>query len=141
MMPFGLINVRIASMDLMNRVFRPYLDKFVVVFNDNILVYSRDKDECTTHLKTVLQTLREHQLYGKLKKSEFWLEEVVFLGHVVSKEGIKVDHHKVKEILDWPRPTSVTRIRSFVGLVEYYRQFMKDFSKIIFPNQSFEKHH
>jgi len=84
----------------MNRVFRPYLDKFVVVFIDNILIYSKDKDEHADHLSMVLQTLREHQLYGKLKKCKFWLEEVVFLGHVVTKEGIKVDPQKVKAITE-----------------------------------------
>jgi len=93
-MPFGVINAPIAFMDLMNQVFRTYLDKFIVMFIDDILVYSRDKDEHTTHLRIILQTLKEHQLYGKLKKCEFWLEEIVSLGHVVSKEGIKVDPPK-----------------------------------------------
>ena len=90
-MPFGLTNAPAAFMDLMNRVFIPYLDKFVVVFIDDILIYSKGKEGHVDHLRTVLQTLREHQLYGKLKKCEFSLEEVVFLGHVVTKEGIKVD--------------------------------------------------
>ena len=113
----------------MNRVFRPYLDKFVVVFIDDVLVSSKDRDEHTTYLKTVLQTLRKHQLYGKLKKCEFWLEEFVFLGHVVSKEGIKVDPEKVKVITNWLRPTNVTKIRSFVGFIGYNHKFVKDFSK------------
>ena len=99
--PFGLTNAPTAFMDLMNRVFRPYVDKFVVVFIDDILIYSKDKEGHADHLRTVLQTLREHQLYGKLKKCEFWLEEVVFLGHVVTKEGIKVDPQKVKAITEW----------------------------------------
>ena len=86
-MPFGLTNAPAAFMDLMNRVFRPYLGKFVVVFIDDILIYSKDRDEHADHLRMVLQTLREHQLYGKLKKCEFWLEEVVFLGNVVTKDG------------------------------------------------------
>ena len=89
--PFSLTNAPAAFMDLMNRVFRPYLDKFVVVFIDYILIYAQDKEERADQLQTVLHALREHQLYGKLKKCEFWLEEVVFLGHVVTKEGIKVD--------------------------------------------------
>ena len=90
-MPFGLTNAPAAFMDLMNRVFKPYLDKFIVVFVDDILIYSKDEKEHADHLRTVLQALREHQLYGKLKKCEFWMEEVIFLGHVLIKEGIKVD--------------------------------------------------
>jgi len=120
-------------MDLMNRVFRLFLDKFVVVFIDDILIYSRDNEEHAQHLRIMLQTLREHQFYAKLKKYEFWLEEVVFLGHVVSKEGIKVDPQKIKAILDWRRPTNVTEVRSFLGLAGYYRRFIKDFSKISSP--------
>jgi len=85
-MPFGLTNAPVAFMDLMNRVFRPYLDKFVVLFIDNILVYSRTKEEHVEHLRIVLQTLREHKLYAKLSKCEFWLSKVTFLGYVVSKE-------------------------------------------------------
>jgi len=97
-MPFGLTNAPLGFVNLMNRVFKPYLDEFVVVFIDDIVIYSKNRDEHTTHLRIVLQTLREHELYGKLKKCEFWLEEVVFLGHVVSKEGTKVDPHKGKPI-------------------------------------------
>jgi len=127
-MPFGLTNTLAVLMDLMNQVFRPYLDKFVVVFIDDILVYSKDKEEHAHHLQIVLQTLREHQLYAKLKKCEFWLEEVVFLGHVVSKEGIKVDPEKMKVIMEWPRPTNVIEVRSFLRLAGYYKRFVKDFS-------------
>jgi len=129
-MPFGLTNAPTAFIDLMNRVFRPFLDKFIVVFIDDILIYSRNNEEHAQHLRLVLKTLREHKLYAKLKKCEFWLEQVVFLGHVVSKEGIKVDPQKIKAIVDWPRPTNVTEIRSFLGLAGYYRRFIKDFSKI-----------
>jgi len=132
-MPFGLTNAPAVFMDLMNRVFRPYLDEFVVVFIDDILIYSKDNEKHAQHLPIVLQTLREHQLYAKLKKYEFWLEEVVFLGHVVSKEGIKVDPQKIKAIVDWPTPTNVTEVRSFRGLAGYYRRFIKDFSKISSP--------
>jgi len=89
--PFGITNAPASFMDLMNKVFRPYLDKFVVVFIDDILIYSKGKEEHAEQLWTILQTLREHPLYGKLKNCEFWLEEVIFLGHVVTKEGIKVD--------------------------------------------------
>src|SRR5262249_43459400 len=101
-------------MDLMNRVFRQYLDKFVVVFIDDILVYSRGAEEHDKHLRIVLQTLREHQLYAKLSKCEFWLSSVSFLGHVISKEGIQVDPKKVKAVSNWPRLTNVTEIRSFL---------------------------
>ncbi|EOY19707.1 Retrotransposon protein [Theobroma cacao] len=120
-------------MDLMNRVFKPYLDKFVVVFIDDILIYSKSREEHEQHLKIVLQILREHRLYAKFSKCEFWLESVAFLGHVVSKEGIQVDTKKIEAVEKWPRPTSVTEIRSFVGLAGYYRRFLKDFSKIVAP--------
>ena len=102
-------------MDLMNRVFQPYLDSFVVVFIDDILVYSKSKEEHYQHLKKVLQTLRNKQLFGKLNKCEFWLQEVVFLGHVISEEGIRVDPEKVQAVVSWERPTTVTEIRSFLG--------------------------
>jgi len=132
-MSFDLTNTPAAFMDLMSRVFRPHLGKFVVVFIDDILVYSKDKEEHADHLRVVLQTLNEHQLYRKLKKCEFWLEEVVFLVHVVTKEGIKVDPQMMKAITDWSKPTNVTEIRSFLGLATYYRRFVKDFSKIASP--------
>ena len=90
-MPFGLANAPTAFIVLINRVFRPYLDNFVVVFIEDIIIYSKDREEHADHLRMVLQTLREHKLYGKLKKYEIWLEEIVFLGHAVTKEGIKVD--------------------------------------------------
>ena len=133
MIPFRLTNAPTAFMDLRNRVFRPYLDKFIVVSVDDILVYSKDKEEHAQHLRIVLQTLWEHQLYAKLKKCEFRLKEVVFLGHVISKEGVKVDPQKIKVIVEWLKPTSVTEVRSFLGLTVYYRRFVKDFSKISSP--------
>jgi len=132
-MPFGLTNTPATFIDLMNRVFRPYLYKFVVLFIDDILIYSKDRDEHADHLRMVLQTLREYHLYGKVKKCEFWLEEVTFLGHVVTKEGIKVDPQKVKAITEWSRPTNITQIRSFMGLPGYYGRFIKDFSNIASP--------
>ncbi len=116
LMSFGLTNAPAAFMDLMTRVFRPYLDSFVIVFIDDILVYSRSRSEHEQHLRIVLQTLRDHRLYAKFSKCEFWLESVAFLGHVVSKEGIIVDPAKIEAIRDWDRPTSVTEVRSFVGL-------------------------
>lgn len=132
-MSFGLTNAPTAFMDLMNPVFRPFLDRFVIVFIDDILVYSRSAEEHARHLRYVLQTLREHQLYAKFSKCEFWLEEVAFLGHVVSRDGIQVDPKKIEAITEWPRPTSVTKVRSFLGLAGYYRRFVKDFSRIAAP--------
>ena len=132
-MSFGLTNAPAAFMDLMNRVFRPFLDQFVIVFIDDILIYSRSEDEHAKHLRFVLQTLRDHRLYAKFSKCEFWLEQVAFLGHVISKDGIQVDPKKIEAVADWPRPTTVTEIRSFLGLAGYYRRFVKDFSKIAVP--------
>ena len=126
-LPFGLTNAPAAFMDLMNRVFKPYLDKFVVVFIDDILIYSKSHKEHGEHLRIVLQTLRTHQLYAKLSKCEFWLNSVSFLGHVISKEGVQVDPKKVEAVSNWPRPTNVTEIRSFLGMAGYYRRFVKDF--------------
>ena len=110
-------------MDLMNRVFKPYLDQFVVVFIDDILVYSKSREEHERHLSIVLQTLRDKRLYAKLKKCEFWLDSVSILGHVVTKDGILVDPGKVDAVSNWRRPTTVTEIRSFLGLAGYYRRF------------------
>ncbi|KAK8980910.1 hypothetical protein V6N11_048039 [Hibiscus sabdariffa] len=132
-MPFGLTNAPAAFMDLMNRVFHEYLDQFVVVFIDDILVYSRTEEDHDSHLRLVLQTLLENQLYAKLSKCEFWIREVVFLGHVVSSEGIRVDPKKVEAIVNWKQPTSVIEIRSFLGLAGYYRRFVSGFSKVAAP--------
>ena len=109
-MPFGFTNAPIVFMDLMNRVFQSYLDQFVVVFIDDILIYSRSSEEHKNHLRIILQILREEQLYAKLKKCEFWLEQVRFLGHIICKEGITVDPVKIEAFKDWPRPTTVTEI-------------------------------
>lgn len=103
-MPFGVTNAPAIFMDYMNRIFHPYLDKLVVVFIDDILIYSRDPKEHVEHLRIVLQILKENQLFAKLSKCEFWLEEVKFLGHVISKEGIVVDPVKVEVVLQWERP-------------------------------------
>ena len=132
-MPFGLTNDPAAFMDLMNRVFGPYLDKFVIVFIDDILVYSSSKEEHAEHLRIILQTLREQQLYAKFIKCQFWLDRVAFLGHVVSAEGISVDPQKIEAIVDWKPPTNVTEVRSFLGLAGCYRKFVEGFSKIATP--------
>ncbi|XP_061947386.1 uncharacterized protein LOC133670792 [Populus nigra] len=132
-LPFGLTNAPALFMDLMNRVFQPYLDKFVVVFIDDILVYSKSYEEHEQHLRQTLQTLRSRQLYAKLDKCDFWLKEVTFLGLVVSSKGIFVDPQKVEAVLRWERPTTVTEIRSFLGLAGYYRRFIEGFSMIATP--------
>ena len=132
-MPFGLTNAPAVFMDLMNRVFRPFLDQFVIVFIDDILIYSRSEVEHEEHLRLVLQMLRDHQLFAKFTKCEFWLPEVRFLGHVISGDGIAVDPAKVEAVLDWEQPASVTEIRSFLGLAGYYRKFIQDFSRIATP--------
>ena len=126
-MPFGLTNASAAFMDLMHRVFQPYLDRFIVVFLDDILIYSKFEKDHEGHLRVVLQILREHQLYAKFNKSEFWLTEVRFLGHVVSASRVSVDPEKVEAVMSRERPKSVFKIRSFFGLAGYYRRFIKDF--------------
>ena len=132
-MPFGLTNAPASFIDLMNRVFKPYLDQFVVVFIDDILVYSRSGEEHERHLSIMLQTLRDKQLFAKLNKCEFWLDKVSFLGHVVTKDGISVDLKKVDAVANWRRPSTETKIRSFLGLVGYHRWFIEGFSKIALP--------
>ncbi|KAA3466125.1 Retrotransposon protein [Gossypium australe] len=123
-MPFGLTNVPIVFMDLMNRTFRPYLDRFVVVFIDDILVYSRDENEHADHLRIVLQTLLN---------VNFVLREVGFLRHIVSAEGIRVDKNKISAIVNWKPPKNVSEVKSFLGLVGYYRRFVLGFSMIASP--------
>ena len=132
-MPFGLTNAPAALMDLMHKVFQPYLDQFVVVFMDDILIYSQSEREHEDHLRVVLQLLRDHQLYAKLSKCEFWLTEVRLLRHVVSTLGVSVDPEKVKAVMSWERPKSVFGIRSFLGLAGYYRRFIEDFSRLMEP--------
>jgi hypothetical protein len=120
-------------MYLMNKLFMKYLDKFVVVFIDDILVYSEAEEEPEEHLRLVLEKLRANQLYTEFSKCEFWLTEVVFLGHVISTGGVSVDPGKVKDVLNWKPPTNVSEIRSFLGLAGHYRRFIQDFSKIAKP--------
>ena len=132
-MSFGLTNAPATFMDLMNRVFHPYLDRFVIVFIDDILVYSRSELGHERHLGLVFQTLRQYQLYVKFRKCEFWLSRVGFLGHAVSADGIYVDPQKVEAVANWEQPTTVTKVRSFLGLAGYYRRFIEGFSKIAGP--------
>jgi hypothetical protein len=132
-MSFGLTNAPAHFTYLMNSVFMPELDKFVVVSIDDILIYSKNEEEHAKLLRIVLTRLREHQLYAKFSKCTFWLEEIQFLGHVLSANGIAVDPSKVKDILEWKPPTTVNHVRSFLGLAGYYRRFIPDFSKIVKP--------
>ena len=132
-MSFGLTNAPTYFMYLMNSVFMPKLDKFVVVFIDDILIYSESDVE---HLRFILSRLREHNLYAKFRKfskCEFWLSKVPFLGHILSEDGISVDPTKVQEVMDWKAPTLVHEVQSFLGLAGYYRHFILDFSKIAKP--------
>nr|CAD39356.2 OSJNBa0059H15.7 [Oryza sativa Japonica Group] len=129
-MSFGLTNAPAYFMNLMNKVFMDYLDKFVVVFIDDILIYSKDEEEHAEHLRLVLEKLQKHKLYAKFSKCEFWLKEVAFLGHVISAGGVAVDPVKVEAVTEWKAPKSVTEIRSFLGLTGYYRRFIEGFSKI-----------
>ena len=114
-MPFGLTNAPAAFIDLMNRVFRSYVDQFAIVFIDDILVYSEDREDHDTYLRVVLGTLRKEQLYAKLNKCEFWLNEVSFLGHIALKEGIRVDPKKIGVVVEWKPPRNVTEVHKFPG--------------------------
>ncbi|GKB73867.1 putative reverse transcriptase domain-containing protein [Tanacetum coccineum] len=132
-MSFGLTNAPAVFMDLMNRVCKPYLDKFVIVFIDDILIYSKSKEEHAEHLKLILELLKKEELYAKFSKCEFWLSKVQFLGHVIDSEGIHVDPAKIESIKDWASPKTPTEIRQFLGLAGYYRRFIEGFSKIAKP--------
>jgi hypothetical protein len=118
---FGLTNAPAYFMNLMNNVFKEYLDRFVVVINNDILINSKNDSDHEEHLRLVLQKLRDNQLYAKYSKCEFWIDEVPFLGHIISNGGISVDPAKVKEIVEWSIPSTVTEVRSFLGLAGYYR--------------------
>jgi hypothetical protein len=133
MMSFGLTNAPAYFMYVMNKVFLEYLDKFVVVFIDDILIFSKTMEEHEEYLRLVLEKLRSNQMYGKFSKCEFWLTEVALLGYVISAGGVSVDPGKVKDVLNWMPPTTVSEIRRFLGLARYYRRFLKDFSKIAKP--------
>ncbi|GJT02447.1 putative reverse transcriptase domain-containing protein [Tanacetum coccineum] len=132
-MPFGLTNAPAVFMDLMNRVCKPYLDKFVIVFIDDILIYSRNKEEHADHLRIILELLKKEKLYAKFSKCDFWISIVQFLGHVIDSQGIHVDPAKIEAVKNWASPTTPTEIRQFLGLAGYYRRFIEGFSKIAKP--------
>ncbi|GJZ85932.1 putative reverse transcriptase domain-containing protein [Tanacetum coccineum] len=132
-MPFGLTNAPTVFMDLMNQVCKPYMDKFVIVFIDDILIYSKMKEDHENHLRLMLDLLRKEKLYAKFSKCEFRLQEVHFLGHVVNHDGIHVDPSKIEAVKSWKAPTTPSEVRSFLGLVGYYKGFIENFSKIAKP--------
>ncbi|GKC89225.1 putative reverse transcriptase domain-containing protein [Tanacetum coccineum] len=132
-MPFGLTNAPAVFMDLINRVCKPFLDKFMIVFIDDILIYSKNKKEHEEHLKAILELLKKEELYAKFSKCKFWIPKVQFLGHVIDSQGIHVDPAKIESIKDWSSPKSPMEIRQFLGLVGYYQRFIEGFSKIAKP--------
>nr|GEU91982.1 putative reverse transcriptase domain-containing protein [Tanacetum cinerariifolium] len=129
-MPFGLTNVPAVFMDLMNRVCKPYLDKFIIVFINDILIYSKDKKEHIEHLKAILELLKKEKLYAKFSKCEFWISKVQFLSHVIDSRGIHVDRAKIESIKDWASSKTPTEICQFLGLTGNYRRLIEGFSKI-----------
>lgn len=138
-LPLGLTNTPATFMTLMNSIFQDCLDKFVLVFIGEILIYSQNEEEHQKHLEIVLQRLREHKLYRKLSKCSFYQKEILYLGHIISAQGMVIDPTKIKAIIDWPVPKNVTEIRSFMGLAGLYRKFVKDFSKIAYPITSLQR--
>ena len=119
LMPFGLTNAPAFFMNLMNKVFMEELDKFVIVFIDDILIYSKSREDHEHHLRIVLERLRAHQLYAKLSKCEFWLETIAFLRHILTIEGIEVDPSKVEAVSKWKQPSNVSEVQSFLGMAGY----------------------
>jgi hypothetical protein len=136
---FGLTNAPATFMCLMNNVLNKFMDKFVLVFIDDILIYSRNREEHEEHLRIILQVLRKHHLYAKFIKCDFFQKQVHYLGHVISKEGVAIDPDKIRYIIECPTPKDVSDIRSFMGLAGYYRRFIKGFSKIGFPITTLQK--
>jgi len=139
-MPFGVTIALDVFMDYMNRIFQPYLDQFVVIFIDVILIYSKSPHEHAQHLRIVLSILREKQLYAKFSKCEFWLSEVKFLGYVISQGGVAVDQSKVEAVQNWTRPRNVSEVISFLRLTSYYQRFIIKFSQIDLPLTSLTSH-
>eukprot|EP00253_Pinus_taeda_P010525 PITA_10525 len=138
-LPFGLTNALETFMCLMNNIFHRYLDKFVLIFIDGTLIYSRNMEEHKEHLRLVLQTLREHQLCAKFSECDFFKEEIQYLGHIIIREGIVVDPEKIRTLMEWPIPKDVADIRSFMGLADYYKRFVEGFSRVAYPITSLQK--
>ena len=132
-MPFGLMNAPVTFQAVMNEIFGPYLGKFMLVFLDDILVYSKTWEEHLHHLHLVLSTLQQHSFFANLKKCSFERSSVEYLGHVVSNERVSVDKMKVKVVLEWPAPKSIKGLRGFLSLTSYYRKFIKGYGKIAKP--------
>jgi hypothetical protein len=132
-MPFGLTNAPSTFIRLMNHVLRVFIGKFVVVYFDDILISSKNLFEHLDHLRNVLNVLRSENLYANLKKCTFCIEKIMFLGYVITAQGIEMDEEKLKVIRDWPAPKLVSEVRSFHGLACFYRRFVKDFSTIAAP--------
>eukprot|EP00253_Pinus_taeda_P003382 PITA_03382 len=137
--PFGLTNALATLMCLMNSVLHPYLEKFVIVFIDDILIYSKNEEEHAEQLAVVLRLLREHQFYAKRRKCSFFQTKVHYLGHDVSNEGIAVDPEKIRAIIEWEAPRNVDEVRLFMGLAGYYRRLIRNFSHIAYPNISLQR--
>jgi len=137
--PFGLTNAPATFMCLMNGIFKNYLDKFIIVFLDDILIYSKSEEEHEKHLTIALQVLRENQLYEKLSQCSFYQQQIHYLGHIISEEGITVDPSKIEAIQELPTPRNVTEVRLFMGLAGYYRRFIEGFSKIAHPITSLQR--
>ena len=132
-MPFGLTNAPATFCTLMNKVLQPFLDRFVVVYLDDIVIYNQSLEEHVEHLRQVFRVLRENQLYVKKEKCSFAQREIPFLSHIVGSGQIRMDGSKVRAIDEWEPPTKVTELRSFLGLVNYYRRFIKGYSNITSP--------
>ena len=132
-MPFGLTNAPSTFQSLMNSIFKPFLQKFVLVFFDDILIYSKSWEDHIQHVDRVLNLLKDHQLYAKPSKCFFGVQEVEYLGHIVSHEGVKVDPNKIKAIKEWKIPTTIKHLRGFLGLTGYYRKFVKNYRQIAAP--------
>ena len=139
MVPFGLTNALTTFMCIMNSVFSKYLDKFVLVFLDGILMYSKNQEGNEEHLRLTLKLLREHKMYAKLRKCDFYKYKIHYFGHIISKEGISVDPEKVEAVMNWPTPRNLADVRSFMGLAGYYMRFIEGFSTVAHSITSLQK--